>query len=552
VVGQYQDPLLGSVLDGRYRVVQLLGRGGMGNVYLAEETRLKRRSALKVLHPHLTHDRAHVERFLREAQTIAQFEHPNIVDIFAYGEEPSGVVFFAMELLTGEDLDARIKHSDERPYSTHEACLWAIQIARAVAVVHEAGLIHRDLKVSNIFLARRRDGEEVVKLLDFGIARPEDGSELTATGVALGTPSYMSPEQLVSRSVDRRADIYSFGVLLFKLTTGRLPFSGDAMQVAIQHRETPPPPPSEVAPDAGISQGLERIILTAMAKRPGERYQSMQAVEAALIAVVEAEAPELLGAATRNQRPSTLSSMPPTRPVTGNHGQFTPIQNDAQVAEATPASVANRTGPTSAMVVPAAPPPSNRILYFVTGGSLLSAAVLLSIMMLRPGATNPPQAPSATAAAPPPAPSPSAPVVPAAPPEAPSVQAAIAPPPPAVQPVAQPDPPASDPSPTTEPPVKAEPIVPVPKPKPPAGDVPPAVKKPVDPLAQVAAKATKCRRKHKAVDGPKIAVTYWIGTDGLVRDARAAVADDLGDCLTQAVAHTQFEPKLALNKKLEL
>jgi serine/threonine protein kinase len=548
VVGQYQDPLLGSVLDGRYRVVSLLGHGGMGNVYLAEETRLRRRSALKVLHPHLTHDRSHVERFLREAQTIAQFEHPNIVDIFAYGEEPSGVVFFAMELLTGEDLDARIKHSDERPYSTHDACMWAIQVARAVAVVHAAGLIHRDLKVSNIFLARRRDGEEVVKLLDFGIARPEDGSELTATGVALGTPSYMSPEQLENRSVDRRADIYSFGVLLYKLTTGRLPFSGDPIQVAIQHRDTPPTPPTEVAPDAGISQALEQIILTAMAKRPGDRYQSMQDVEAALIAVVEAEAPELLGAATRPPRPSTLSSIPPARPVTGNHGPLTPIQNDAQVAEATPAAVANRTGPTSAMVAPAAPR-SNRALYFVTGGSLLSAVVLLSIMTLRPGATSPPDVPPAApnSAPTPSAPTPSTPPPPAprvaSPPDAPPVTAAIVePPPPAIQPepAQQPAPPVSDL------PAKAT------RPKPPAVDVPPAVKKPVDPLAQVATKATKCRRKHKAVDGPKITVTYWVGTDGLVRDAKAAVSDALGDCLTQAVAHAQFEPKLALNKKLEL
>ncbi|HEY0138411.1 MAG TPA: serine/threonine-protein kinase, partial [Nannocystis sp.] len=176
-----QDSVVGALLDGRYRIIKELGHGGMGNVYLAEETRLRRRCALKILHPQLAQERTYVERFLREAQMIAQLEHANIVDIYAYGEEPSGIVWFAMELLTGEDLDARLKARAERPFGTHEACAWAVQIARAVGVVHQAGLIHRDLKTSNVFLARRRDGEEIVKLLDFGIARPEEGSELTAT-----------------------------------------------------------------------------------------------------------------------------------------------------------------------------------------------------------------------------------------------------------------------------------------------------------------------------------------------------------------------------------
>ena len=547
VVGQLQDPLLGSVLDGRYRVVQLLGRGGMGNVYLAEETRLRRKSALKVLHQHLTHDRTHVERFLREAQTIAQFEHPNIVDIFAYGEEPNGVVFFAMELLNGEDLDARIKHSDERPYTTHEACLWAIQVARAVAVVHDAGLIHRDLKVSNIFLARRRNGEEVVKLLDFGIARPEDGSELTATGIALGTPSYMSPEQIENRSVDRRADIYSFGILLFKLVTGQLPFSGDAIQVAMQHREATPPKPSEVAPDACISPELERVILTAIAKRPGDRFQTMHAVEAAIVALVEAEAPELIASVTRPARPSTLSSIPPTRPITGTHGHFTPIQNEVPLADATPVSSTHRTGPTSAMATPAEPR-SNRALYFITGGSLFGAAVLFTALMMRGDGSTPLNIPP-----------PSAMVPPTTPPTSPPAKQVVPPPAKADTPT-EPPPSVNDPKPVDppdnlppdDPPAKSVAVEPVTKSRPTSLPSVPVVKKPVDPLVQIAAKATKCRRKFKAVDGPKITISYWVGTDGLVRDAKPAIDGDLGECLTQAVAHTQFEPKLALNKKLDL
>ncbi|MDC0720913.1 serine/threonine-protein kinase [Nannocystis bainbridge] len=288
------DRLLGTVLEGRYELLSVLGRGGMGSVYIAEDVHLRRRCALKVLHPHFAEERAHVERFLREAQMIARLEHPNIVDIYSFGEDPSGLVFFAMELLQGEDLYTRLKARDTRPYDIHEACLWALQLARAVGCVHDGGLIHRDLKTPNIFLARKRDGEEVVKLLDFGIARPEEGSELTRTGVLLGTPTYMSPEQIQNAALDRRTDIYSFGVLLFRLVTGRFPFTGEMVHIAMAHCQQPPPRPTELAPDAGISPALEAIILRALAKQPADRFQSMPDIEAALTDLLRDEAPELL------------------------------------------------------------------------------------------------------------------------------------------------------------------------------------------------------------------------------------------------------------------
>ncbi|MFY0533973.1 serine/threonine-protein kinase [Nannocystis pusilla] len=192
-----------------------------------------------------------------------------------------------MELLEGEDLESRIAARAARPYTVRDACAWAIGLARAVGVVHEFGLIHRDLKTQNVFLARRRDGEEIIKLLDFGIARPEEGSELTETGVTLGTPSYMSPEQLNAEALDRRSDIYSFGVVLFKLVTGRLPFRGDPVQVGTQHVTAPVPVPSLVAPASGITPELDALILKAMAKKRGERHASMREVERALLAVCE-------------------------------------------------------------------------------------------------------------------------------------------------------------------------------------------------------------------------------------------------------------------------
>lgn len=520
---QPQDPLLGWVLDGRYQVISQLGRGGMGTVYLAEDTRLRRKCALKVLHPGLTAERAHIERFLREAQTIAQFEHPNIVDIFAYGEEPNGVVFFAMELLTGEDLDARVKRSADQPYTPQEACVWAIQVARAVAVVHDTGLIHRDLKVSNVFLARRRDGEEVVKLLDFGIARSEEGSELTVTGVAIGTPSYMSPEQIESRGVDRRTDIYSFGVLLFKLLTGRLPFVGDAFQVAIHHHETPPPSPSRAAPEAGISSALEQIVLTALAKSPGDRFQSMQAVEAALIAVLAIEAPDLLVGLVRAPRPTTA----------GNHASKRPAAA-APSTEATPAANVHSTGPTSAMAARA--PRGNRMLFWLTSGSVLAVGVLAAVLMQ--GGKAPEMPVSADDAG-----------------------SGVRPSPPTT---VRPEPATSDPAPST---VVELPLTPSPAPDPetvtmpstPAIDVtgwnpgvPPAGVKPLDPGKRIALKAARCRRIHKAVGGAKITISFWVTNTGQVREVMASESGKLGECLAQAVAEVKFAKTLALDQKLEL
>ncbi|WAS96598.1 serine/threonine-protein kinase [Nannocystis punicea] len=291
------DPLLGSILEGRYRLMSLLGRGGMGSVYVAEETRLGRRYALKLLKPEFAEDRAQVERFLREAQTIARLEHPNIVDIHSFGEDPSGFVFFTMELLAGEDLESRLTARIERPYSVREVCMWAIQIARAVGVVHQNGLIHRDLKTQNVFLARTRDGGEIVKLLDFGIARPEQGSELTATGLVLGTPKYMSPEQVRNEPLDRRSDIYSFGVLLFKMLTGRSPFGGEALQVAMQHLTSTAPSPSSLAPAAGIPPQLDELVLKAMAKQRDDRHASMEEIEQKLVRLLATEGISLPGLA---------------------------------------------------------------------------------------------------------------------------------------------------------------------------------------------------------------------------------------------------------------
>ncbi|MCY1065502.1 serine/threonine-protein kinase [Nannocystis sp. RBIL2] len=534
--------VIGTVLENRYRVLEPLGRGGMGDVYLGEDTRLRRRCALKILHAKLAEDRTSVERFLREAQMIASLDHPHIVDIYSFGEEPSGLVFFAMELLQGEDLDARLRRRAAHPFTPHDACVWAIQIARAVACVHDSGLIHRDLKVSNVFLARRRDGEEICKLLDFGIARAEDSSELTETGVTLGTPSYMSPEQIRNANLDRRSDIYSFGVVLFKLLTGRVPFTGEPIQVAMQHCETTPPAPSSVAPAAGISPALDALVLKAMAKKPGDRFQSMQEIGQALAELLQREAPALapVAAARPPYDAQTSVSQPvPTAPASSGAERVALASAPALALDAaTPGQGAQTSPPT----VAASPQPRrSRTLPALAGAGLLAAAAV-AFALTRGDA--PPSQPQIVA--PPPAP-PTA--TPAASPEPPA-QTKTAPPPP-VEPQPELEPPPQPEAATSNealPPLEPE-VTPA-----------PAVEKkkiikaapPADPLKQVERKAQKCRKAHGALDGPKIVVDYAVGLDGKVTRSVPSVHDALGKCLAEAVLSTPFEPKLALGRKISL
>ncbi|WAS90128.1 serine/threonine-protein kinase [Nannocystis punicea] len=521
--------LAGVVLEGRYQVVRLLGHGGMGCVFAGEDLRLKRACALKVLHPRLASEREHVERFLREAQMIASLDHPNIVDIYSYGEDPSGVVYFVMELLHGEDLDTRLRAREKRPFGVHHGCLWALQIAEAVAVVHDAGLIHRDLKAANVFLARRRDGEERCKLLDFGIARVEEGSDLTRTGITLGTPSYMSPEQVRNEHLDRRSDVYSFGVLLFKLLTGRVPFTGEPLKVAMAQCDTPPPRPSSLAP--GISPNLEDIVLTALAKRPDERFQSMRALAAALRVVLSEEAPEL-AAALQAATSVTVNVPLPSASAIERRGAQGVGQDDF-----TPGASTRQTSAT-AMSQRAQ---SSRWLRLSAGVGVVTLLVLVAAIVLRgrEEAAGPTIAGEAVAA-----PVTGEPMVPATKQAEPVVTAPPAAPPSSV-PEVRAEPPGSPPPPEPElPPLASEVARPVQSATQPS--------RPADPLRQIELAAKKCRRIHKAVGGPAIEVDYAIGSNGAVMRAVPATPGALGDCLADAVRAARFPPKIVLGRKISL
>jgi serine/threonine-protein kinase len=267
------DPLLGQVLDSRYRVDKQVGEGGMGVVYLATHTSLKKKLALKVLRGDLARDKDVVQRFMQEAQAATSIGHENIIDISDFGSLPDGSVYFVMEFLDGESLANLISRGGSLP--TRDAVTIIRQIASALSAAHGCGIVHRDLKPDNIFVNRRDGGEPFVKVLDFGIAKVGGGSsKLTRTGMIFGTPHYMAPEQAAGQGVDHRADIYALGVIMYEMFTGKVPFDADTfMAVLSKHMFEQPTPPSQIA---GREVGaFESIIMRALEKKPELRYQAM-------------------------------------------------------------------------------------------------------------------------------------------------------------------------------------------------------------------------------------------------------------------------------------
>lgn len=278
-----EDSLVGQVLAGRFRVIEQLGQGGMGTVYVAEHLYLQRRVALKLLRPEITTSEDAVARFQREALAASTIGHENIVHIEDCGHLPDGQVYLTMELLEGLPLNELLSQG---PLPTVDVTEIAVQVCHALGAAHAKGIIHRDMKSDNVFVLEQ---ERRVKILDFGIAKvggPNAHTNLTQTGAVFGTPNYMSPEQALGRQVDHRADIYSVGVLLYEMLTGTVPYVADSfMGVLTQHVTESPEPPSERAPDREIHPEIERIVLRAMAKKPDDRFADMREMTEALVAV---------------------------------------------------------------------------------------------------------------------------------------------------------------------------------------------------------------------------------------------------------------------------
>jgi serine/threonine-protein kinase len=316
VHGRSED-LVGKIVEGRYKIERIIGKGGMGTVYACRHVVVGKIAAMKVLKAGVDRSDGVLQRFVREAQTANLLKSRHIVEVSDFGQLPNGAFFVVMELLEGQDLAHAMRAGLHRKALVHVFT----QIAETLQIAHEKGIVHRDLKPDNVFLVNDGGDALFVKLLDFGIAKilhGEGNGGLTETGVILGTPYYMSPEQARAEAIDHRSDIYALGVMMYRAFTGRLPFMADStMGVLTRHITEAPQPPSEIGQD--IDQATERMILRCLAKKPEYRFQSMREVADALRLVPLDPVPEIREQSTVYEGPRPA---PPAS--SGAYAPYTP------------------------------------------------------------------------------------------------------------------------------------------------------------------------------------------------------------------------------------
>ncbi|MFN2397441.1 MAG: serine/threonine-protein kinase [Gemmatimonadaceae bacterium] len=266
---------MGQVIAERYHVIQLLGEGGMGRVYLAEHVKMGRKSAIKVMNHAMMHDAEAIGRFNREASNASRISHPNVAAIYDFGETSDGLIFLAMEYVEGRPLTTLLAEPGGGALPPVRVAAIVRQVGGALDAAHELGIVHRDLKPDNIMIARGRDGSDVVKVVDFGIAKAGQmpAQQVTRTGLVIGTPEYMSPEQLSGDVLDGRSDIYTLALVAFNMLTGLLPFPGTTVQESLILRLTERPQTlSEIKPGANWPRSLQAVLDRALARYPAERY----------------------------------------------------------------------------------------------------------------------------------------------------------------------------------------------------------------------------------------------------------------------------------------
>jgi hypothetical protein len=351
--------LIGSIIADRYHVQKKLGSGGMGQVFLAEHVKMGRRSAVKVMNPGMVHDADAISRFNREAANASRINHPNVAAIYDFGETSDGLIYLAMEYVEGEVLTELVEANGALP--PLRAADVTRQAAGALAVAHDMGIVHRDLKPDNIMIARNRDGSDCVKVVDFGIAKAagNEAQKVTRTGLVVGTPEYMSPEQLAGDELDGRSDVYSLALVAFHMLTGGLPFPSDTAQESMIMRLTERPKPlAELNPGTSWPAEVQAVMDRALEREAAKRYQSATEFGRALYAAVERmPGAELATAGTQVMSATgATQALPPTR-------------------------AAAVSAPVSAPV--AAPATKGRAGMLVGGGVLALAAVVSAVMLTR-------------------------------------------------------------------------------------------------------------------------------------------------------------------------
>lgn len=375
--GEQQD-LLGSIVAERYHVMKKLGEGGMGQVYLAEHVKMGRKSALKVMHPGMVKDVDAISRFNREAANASRISHPNVAAVYDFGETPDGVIYLAMEFVDGPPLAKVIEQAGALP--AKRAAEIVRQSGEALAVAHDMGIVHRDLKPDNIMVAKTRDGGDLVKVVDFGIAKAagSEAQKVTKTGLVVGTPEYMSPEQLAGDKLDGRSDIYSLALVAFNMLTGKLPFPADSAQESMIMRLTDRPKPlSEMRPEVSWPAEVQAVMDRALERDANARYQTATEFGRDLQRAIE-RMPDTLAAELGTQ---LLASVPPTR-VASESPVAPPPRTSVALGVPAPRGSAQNGG---AVTHAAAPEKKSSKVALVGGGVGLVVIAAAAFLVLKPG-----------------------------------------------------------------------------------------------------------------------------------------------------------------------
>jgi len=338
------EPLLWSdgseLLASKYRLIKPLGKGGMGEVFLAEHTTIEKRVAIKVLLEERAKQPNQKDRFLNEAKATARIRHPNVIDISDFGEMNNGLVYFVMEYLDGQDLKQLLRR--KRLLRWKESVPILLQLCSALGAAHQAGVVHRDLKPDNVYLIEQHGTENFVKVLDFGLAKmihEPAAKKLTKTGIIVGTPAFLSPEQVKGDKVDHRADVYAIGLIMYRMLSGKLPFKAKTVVEMLRKQLMEKPPPlTAAAPDAGIPAAAEEVVLRALCKDPDERYQNAEELGKAIAAAATTVTSEVV--------------LPPMSPPAAEDltGPIVPVRTPLPAIDRTSLEAADPFGVTSASI----------------------------------------------------------------------------------------------------------------------------------------------------------------------------------------------------------